>query len=247
MGTTAVEVWWAGAHGDNCAPCARRCTPRSTPVLDWAHARDPRRDWQNLQALLDASMATAGPHLRDIITDERRLSARAADGAPAGHAPAGAGHGDRRRAAARRACRRLFPARHLLVQHRAAGGAPAPPGRAAACSATHLPGEELAVTVHGQGRVLGPRRPGHRRAPSGHARRVPAPSRVRSSRSGWTPWTPSGSASSPRRCSPSTWTGSHRRPVPDRLRELVCGRAVEKQGWKEESEEREDDGAKRGE
>ena len=29
----------------------------------------------DLQALLDASMASAGPHLRDIITDERRLSA----------------------------------------------------------------------------------------------------------------------------------------------------------------------------
>ena len=28
-----------------------------------------------LQALLDASMATAGPHLRGIISDERRLSA----------------------------------------------------------------------------------------------------------------------------------------------------------------------------
>ena len=29
-----------------------------------------------LQDLLDASMAAAGPHLRDIITDERRLDAR---------------------------------------------------------------------------------------------------------------------------------------------------------------------------
>ena len=28
----------------------------------------------NLQSLLDASMATAGPHLRDIITDDRRLT-----------------------------------------------------------------------------------------------------------------------------------------------------------------------------
>ena len=29
-----------------------------------------------LQALLDASMASAGPHLRDIITEERQLDAR---------------------------------------------------------------------------------------------------------------------------------------------------------------------------
>ena len=29
----------------------------------------------NLQGLLDASMASAGPHLRDVITDERRLTA----------------------------------------------------------------------------------------------------------------------------------------------------------------------------
>ena len=29
----------------------------------------------NLQALLDDSMAGAGPHLRDVITDERRLRA----------------------------------------------------------------------------------------------------------------------------------------------------------------------------
>ena len=30
-----------------------------------------------LQDLLDASMAAAGPHLRDIISDERRLDAPA--------------------------------------------------------------------------------------------------------------------------------------------------------------------------
>ena len=44
-----------------------------------------------------------------------------------------------------------------------------------AVSATHLPGEELAVTVHGTGRaVRSAGRPGVRRAPSGDARRVPA-------------------------------------------------------------------------
>ena len=32
-------------------------------------------EMENLQALLDGSMASAGPHLRDVITDERRLTA----------------------------------------------------------------------------------------------------------------------------------------------------------------------------
>ena len=34
------------------------------------------QELENLQALLDASMADAGPHLRSIIGDERRLDAR---------------------------------------------------------------------------------------------------------------------------------------------------------------------------
>ena len=33
------------------------------------------QELDGLQALLDASMATAGPHLRDIISPERRLTA----------------------------------------------------------------------------------------------------------------------------------------------------------------------------
>ena len=34
------------------------------------------QEFERLQALLDASMEEAGPHLRGIITDERRLDAR---------------------------------------------------------------------------------------------------------------------------------------------------------------------------
>jgi general stress protein 26 len=109
----------------------------------------------NLQALLDASMASAGPHLRDIITDERRMSA--------GHLT-----------------ERLQGIRLLVVATVTANGRPLTgpvdgyflhgtfwfsSGRDAvrmhhlaqrpACSATYLPGEELAVTVHGRAELFG--------------------------------------------------------------------------------------------
>ncbi len=104
----------------------------------------------NLQALLDASMATAGPHLRDIITDERRLSAVqlttrlqgmrllvlatvTADGRPlAGPVDGYFLHGTFWFSSGRDSVR----VRHLEARSE--------------CSATHLPGEELAVTVHGK-------------------------------------------------------------------------------------------------
>jgi hypothetical protein len=107
-----------------------------------------------LQVLLDASMATAGPHLRDIITDERRLSAQ-------------------------ELTLRLPGMRLLVLATVTAGGRPlAGPvdgyflhgtfwfssGRDAvrmhhlaarpACSATHLPGDDFAVTVHGRADVF---------------------------------------------------------------------------------------------
>src|SRR5580704_10155900 len=80
-----------------------------TPVLDWAHARDSRRDGD-----------PAGP-ARRLHGHGRTASARhhhrrapahsgATHGAPAGHAAPGAGHGDRRWAPAGRAGRRLLPA-----------------------------------------------------------------------------------------------------------------------------------------
>jgi Pyridoxamine 5'-phosphate oxidase len=103
-----------------------------------------------LQALLDASMAAAGPHLRDIITAERRLGAAelterlngmrllvlatvTADGRPlTGPVDGYFLHGTFWFSSGRDAVRM----RHLAARP--------------ACSATHLPGEDLAVTVHGR-------------------------------------------------------------------------------------------------
>ncbi len=104
----------------------------------------------NLQQLLDRSAAGAGGHLRGIITDERRLSAAelarrltgmrllvvatvTADGRPlAGPVDGYFLHGSFWFSSARNSVRM----RHLAARP--------------AVSATHLPGEELAVTVHGR-------------------------------------------------------------------------------------------------
>lgn len=103
-----------------------------------------------LQSLLDASMASAGPHLRDIISEERRLDARqlterlhglcllvlatgTADGRPlAGPVDGYFLHGTFWFSSGTQSVRM----RHLAAR----------PG----VSATYLPGEELAVTVHGR-------------------------------------------------------------------------------------------------
>src|SRR3984885_11212842 len=108
----------------------------------------------NLQAVLDGSMASAGPHLRDIITDDRRLTAVelterlqgmrllvlatvTADGRPlAGPVDGYFLHGSFWFSSARDSVRM----RHLAARP--------------AVSATHLPGEELAVTVHGRAAEL---------------------------------------------------------------------------------------------
>ena len=107
-----------------------------------------------LQDLLDASMATAGSHLRGIIGDERRLSARqvterlqgmrllvlatvTADGRPLGGPVDGY------------FLHRTFwfsSGRDAVRTHHLAARP--------ACSATHLPGDELAVTVHGRGELF---------------------------------------------------------------------------------------------
>jgi len=105
---------------------------------------------RRLQDLLDASMASAGPHLRGIIGDERRLGAHdlaerlqgmrllvlatvTADGRPlAGPVDGYFLHGTFWFSSGRQSVRM----RHLAAR----------PG----VSATHLPGEELAVTVHGK-------------------------------------------------------------------------------------------------
>jgi general stress protein 26 len=107
-----------------------------------------------LQDLLDASMAAAGPHLRSIISDERRLSAAeltarlrgmrllvlatvTADGRPlAGPVDGYFLHGTF-----------WFSSGTESVRMRHVAARPA-------VSATHLPGEELAVTVHGTAEVF---------------------------------------------------------------------------------------------
>jgi hypothetical protein len=107
-------------------------------------------EFERLQALLDASMEGAGPHLRSIISQERRLdagqlSARlpglcllvlatvTADGRPlAGPVDGYFLHGTFWFSSGTESVRM----RHLAVRP--------------AVSATHLPGEDLAVTVHGR-------------------------------------------------------------------------------------------------
>src|SRR6201994_3479847 len=108
----------------------------------------------NLQRLLDRSMAGAGGHLRGIITGERRLSAAelagrlpgmrllvvatvTADGRPlAGPVDGYFLHGSFYFSSGRDSVRM----RHLAARP--------------AVSATHLPGEELAVTVHGRAELF---------------------------------------------------------------------------------------------
>jgi hypothetical protein len=107
-----------------------------------------------LQDLLDRSAAGAGTHLRDIITDERRLSAAqvcellqgmrllvaatvTADGRPlAGPVDGYFLHGSFYFSSGRDSVRM----RHLAARP--------------AVSASYLPGEELAVTVHGQAELF---------------------------------------------------------------------------------------------
>ncbi len=115
-----------------------------------------------LQDLLDRSAAGAGPHLRDIITDERRLTAAqvcellpgmrllvaatvTADGRPlAGPVDGYFLHGCFYFSSGRDSVRM----RHLAARP--------------AVSATHLPGEELAVTVHGRAELFDLNGPGGR-------------------------------------------------------------------------------------
>lgn len=109
---------------------------------------------EQLQQLLERSAAGAGPHMRDIIGDERRLSARqvcdklqgmrllviatvTADGRPvSGPVDGYFLHGSFYASLGTNAVR----ARHLAARP--------------AVTATHLPGEELAVTVHGHAELF---------------------------------------------------------------------------------------------
>ena len=112
-----------------------------------------------LQALLDDSMASAGPHLRSIIDEKRRLDAPAlterltgmrllvlatvtADGRPlAGPVDGYFLHGTFWFSSGTESVRM----RHLAARP--------------AVSATHLPGESLAVTVHGRAQCFSLRDP----------------------------------------------------------------------------------------
>jgi nitroimidazol reductase NimA-like FMN-containing flavoprotein (pyridoxamine 5'-phosphate oxidase superfamily) len=114
-----------------------------------------------LQQLLDDSAAGAGPHLRGIITSERRMSAGqvcqrlqgmrllvvatvTGDGRPlAGPVDGYFLHGSFYFSSGRDSVRM----RHLAARP--------------AVSATHLPGEELAVTVHGRAELFDIRDPAH--------------------------------------------------------------------------------------
>lgn len=111
-------------------------------------------EMDGLQQLLDRSAAAAGPHLRGIISDDRRLSATAvcqllqglrllvvatvtADGRPlAGPVDGYFLHGSFYFSSGRDSVRM----RHLAVRP--------------AVSATYLPGENLALTVHGRAELF---------------------------------------------------------------------------------------------
>ena len=118
-------------------------------------------DLDRLQQLLDRSMAGAGSHLRGIITGERRLTAQqlcdrlqgmrllalatvTADGRPlVGPVDGYLLHGSFYFSSGRDSVRM----RHLAARP--------------ATSATHLPGDELAVTVHGRAELFDVSDPAH--------------------------------------------------------------------------------------
>jgi hypothetical protein len=118
-------------------------------------------EMSRLQQLLDDSAARAGPHMRDIITGDRRLSAKqvcqrlqgmrllalatvTADGRPlVGPVDGYLLHGAFYFSSGRDSVRM----RHLAARP--------------AVSATHLLGEELAVTVHGRAELFEVSDPAH--------------------------------------------------------------------------------------
>jgi hypothetical protein len=124
--------------------------------------RETTDEIEQLQGLLDRSAAGAGPHLKSIITEERRLSAEelcarltgmrllvlstvTADGRPlSGPVDGYLLHGSFYFSSGRDSVRM----RHLAVRP--------------AVSAVHLPGEELAVTVHGRAELFELSGPTHR-------------------------------------------------------------------------------------
>jgi hypothetical protein len=132
------------------------------PVVGLGPMEETTEDLRALQALLDRSYEVAGPHLRRVITADRRLGARAL-------------------------CERLVGMKLLALSTVTADHRPivgpvdgifyrgafhfgsSPDSVRVAhlrarpsVSATHLPGEELSVTVHGRARQLEMGAPDHR-------------------------------------------------------------------------------------
>jgi len=123
--------------------------------------RETPDELRDLQHLLDASAAAAGPHPRGIITEERRVGAAAlcerlqgmrllalATATAAGHPLVGPVdgyflHGTFCFSSGRNSVRM----RHLAARP--------------AVSATHLEGEEFAVTVHGRAQLFDVLDPAH--------------------------------------------------------------------------------------
>lgn len=132
-------------------------------VTPWCNRRmlETPEEIDRLQQLLDRSAAGAGPHLKDIITDERRVSAEqlcqrlqgmkllvvatvTADGRPlAGPVDGYFLHGSFYFGSGRDSVRM----RHLAARP--------------AVSASHLPGDELGVTVHGRAELFAISDPAH--------------------------------------------------------------------------------------
>jgi uncharacterized pyridoxamine 5'-phosphate oxidase family protein len=131
-------------------------TSAAGPGAVWSNrdVRETPEEIDSLQGLLNRSAAAAGAHLRGIITDDRRLSAVqvcerlqgmrllvvatvTSDGRPlAGPVDGYLLHGSLYFSSARNSVRM----RHLAARP--------------AVSATHLPGEDLAVTVHGHAELF---------------------------------------------------------------------------------------------
>jgi hypothetical protein len=176
------------------------------------HVLETPEEIDRLQELLDRSAAGAGAHLKGIISDDHRLSAVrvcerlqgmqllvvatvTADGRPlAGPVDGYFLHGSFYFSSGRDSVRM----RHLAARP--------------AVSATHLAGEELAVTVHGRAELFDVSDP-----PALNCDRrcstITCPGRDRRSRPGWTRPTRSQRASTQTRCSHTARTTEPGRPA----------------------------------
>jgi uncharacterized pyridoxamine 5'-phosphate oxidase family protein len=118
-------------------------------------------DIRELQALLDRSHAGAGPHLRSIFSDERRVAAAELPALLPGVQVLALA------TVTARGEPRVAPVDGLFFRGRFHFGSSEQSARfrhlraRPAVSAAHTRGEELAVVVHGQAREIDPRAPEH--------------------------------------------------------------------------------------